>query len=34
MTLTTNKKKDIVKKFRLHEKDSGSAAVQIALMTE
>lgn len=34
MTLTNNKKKDIVKKFQIHEKDSGSAVVQIALMTE
>jgi len=34
VTLTGNKKKDIVKKFCVHEKDSGSAAVQIALMTE
>ncbi len=34
MKLTGNKKKDIVKEFRVHEKDSGSATVQIALMTE
>ena len=34
MTVTGNNKKDIVTKFRAHEKDTGSAAVQIALMTE
>ncbi|HUW22478.1 MAG TPA: 30S ribosomal protein S15 [bacterium] len=34
MTLTDDKKKDIVKKFRINEKDTGSAVVQIALMTE
>ena len=34
MTVTGNNKKDIVRKFRAHEKDTGSAAVQIALMTE
>ena len=34
MALTTNKKKDIIEKFRVHEKDTGSAVVQIALMTE
>jgi len=34
VTLTDDKKKDIVKKFRIHEKDTGSAVVQIALMTE
>jgi len=34
MALISNKKKDIVKKFRIHEKDTGSAVVQIALMTE
>lgn len=34
MALTTDKKKDIVKKFQIHEGDTGSAVVQIALMTE
>ena len=34
MTLTSNKKKDIVEKFQIHEGDTGSAVVQIALMTE
>ena len=34
MTLANSKKKDIVKEFRINEKDTGSAAVQIALMTE
>ena len=34
MTVTGNNNKDIVKEFRAHEKDTGSAAVQIALMTE
>jgi small subunit ribosomal protein S15 len=34
MALISGKKKDIVKKFRIHEKDTGSATVQIALMTE
>jgi len=34
VTVTGNNKKDIVRKFRAHEKDTGSAAVQIALMTE
>lgn len=34
MTVTSDNKKDIVTKFRAHEKDTGSAAVQIALMTE
>ena len=34
MTLTTDKKKDIIETFRVHERDTGSAVVQIALMTE
>jgi len=34
VALTTDKKKDIVKKFQIHEGDTGSAVVQIALMTE
>ncbi len=34
MTLTSDKKKGIVEKFQIHEGDTGSAVVQIALMTE
>jgi len=32
--LDKKKKENIVKKFRQHEKDSGSADVQIAILTE
>jgi len=32
--LTNEKKKGVIEKFRIHEKDTGSAMVQIALMTE
>jgi small subunit ribosomal protein S15 len=34
MALDTEIKKGIIQKFRLHDKDSGSAEVQIALLTE
>ena len=34
MTLTKEKKSGLVKKFGQHEKDTGSAEVQIALLTE
>jgi len=34
MRFDNTKKKELVKGFRLHEKDTGSAAVQIALLTE
>jgi len=34
MTLTRDKKKDIAEKFQMHEGDTGSAMVQVALMTE
>ena len=34
MPLANDKKKNIVEKFRVHERDTGSAVVQIALMTE
>lgn len=34
MALAKEKKKDIVKKFMVHEKDTGSPSVQIALLTE
>lgn len=32
--ITTDKKQEVVKKYRLHEKDTGSPEVQIALLTE
>ena len=34
MALTKEKKAEIVKKYALNEKDTGSAEVQIALLTE
>ncbi len=34
MSLVTEKKKDIIGKFRVHETDTGSPEVQIALLTE
>jgi small subunit ribosomal protein S15 len=34
VTLTSGRKKDLVEKFQMHEGDTGSAMVQIALMTE
>ncbi len=34
MVLEVEKKKGIVEKFKLHEKDTGSPEVQIALLTE
>jgi small subunit ribosomal protein S15 len=34
MALQKNKKQQIIGKFQLHEKDSGSPEVQIALLTE
>lgn len=34
MTLSKDEKQDIIKKFQVHEKDSGSPEVQIALLTE
>ena len=34
MGLTKAKKKEIVEKFKIHETDTGSSAVQIALLTE
>jgi small subunit ribosomal protein S15 len=34
MTVTKERKQDIVKEFRKHESDSGSADVQIAVLTE
>jgi small subunit ribosomal protein S15 len=32
--LTRDEKQEIIKKFRIHESDSGSPEVQIALLTE
>ena len=34
MPLEKDKKQEIIEKFRVHEKDSGSPEVQIALLTE
>ena len=34
MTLTVEKKKEVVKEYQINKKDTGSAAVQIALITE
>jgi small subunit ribosomal protein S15 len=34
MALTQEQKQDIINKYKLHDKDSGSAEVQIALLTE
>lgn len=34
MALTKEEKDKIIKKFRLHNKDTGSAEVQIAILTE
>lgn len=32
--LESNKKKQIIESFKIHERDTGSALVQIALLTE
>jgi small subunit ribosomal protein S15 len=34
MVLQTEKKQELIGKFKLHDKDSGSPSVQIALLTE
>ena len=34
MSLTKDQKEEVVKKHQLHEKDTGSPEVQIALLTE
>ncbi len=34
MALTKEKKNDIIKKYRLDDKDTGSVEVQVALLTE
>lgn len=34
MALSTEKKQDIIKNFQVHENDTGSPEVQIAILTE
>ena len=34
MVLDSQKKGEIIKRFRIHERDTGSSEVQIALLTE
>ncbi len=34
MSITKERKKEVVKTFKTHEKDSGSAFVQVAVLTE
>ncbi|HGE69672.1 TPA: 30S ribosomal protein S15 [Candidatus Poribacteria bacterium] len=34
MALTTELKKEIIEKYRLHDKDTGSSEVQIAILSE
>jgi len=34
MSLINEKKKDLIDKFRLHDSDTGSPEVQVALLTE
>lgn len=34
MALSTDKKQDIIKSFQMHENDTGSPEVQIAILTE
>ncbi|MCU0666828.1 MAG: 30S ribosomal protein S15 [Candidatus Omnitrophica bacterium] len=34
MVLVKDKKKDIIEKYKLHARDTGSAEVQIAILTE
>jgi small subunit ribosomal protein S15 len=34
MVMNTDQKKVLIEKYKLHDKDSGSAEVQIALLTE
>lgn len=34
MTVEPNRKKEIIEKYRTHEKDTGSPEVQVALLTE
>lgn len=34
MTLAKTKKNELITKFRIHDKDTGSAEVQVAVLTE
>ncbi len=34
MTITKVKKKEIIQKYKIHDKDTGSSLVQIAVLTE
>jgi small subunit ribosomal protein S15 len=34
MPLTKEKKKEIIERFKIHETDTGSAEVQVAMLTE
>ena len=34
MSITRERKQDLLKKFQLHEKDKGSMEVQVAILTE
>lgn len=34
MAMTAERKRELVRSYRLHERDTGSAEVQIALLTE
>lgn len=34
MTITAEKKQEIINKFKMHETDTGSTEVQIAILTE
>ena len=34
MTMTNERKGEIINEYRLHEKDTGSAEVQVALLTQ
>lgn len=34
MALTTELKKELIEKYRLHEKDTGSTEVQVAILSE
>ena len=34
MSITKTKKQELIRKFKIHDKDSGSSFVQIAVLTE
>ena len=34
MSITKEKKRELIEQFRIHEKDTGSVEVQIAILTE